>query len=180
MAAKLTEFLLQEGLRQDASIHATASQLGTKIGLFMVFAAFVFTAESAIAGANGTFGFSLPHWGLAIALLLALAGIVLLIRCAFLEDYKYPAILPELRTQANTFIGLSEIRDLPEEEKLTRFQGKFVESLARCVDANFKLTARIGQDLERASWLIAGSVGLLFASLLWALGKQMFTFFRTC
>jgi hypothetical protein len=96
-------FLLQEGLRQDALIHATSSQLETKIGLFMVFAAFVFTAESTLAGTGGVLGFKLPYWCVGGALLLSLAGIAMLIRCAFLEDYKSPAVLRELRKQANIF-----------------------------------------------------------------------------
>jgi hypothetical protein len=173
-------FLLQEGLRQDALIHANSSQLGTKIGLFMVFAAFVFTAESTLAGTSGIFGFKLPHWGVGGALLLSLAGIVMLIRCAFLEDYKYPAVLRELREQANIFFKLPGIQELPEEDKTERFQGKFVDSLARCIDTNFDLNVRIGKNLQRASWFIGGSVFCLFASLLWVLGKNALTVFQSC
>jgi hypothetical protein len=124
----------------------------------MVFAAFVFTAESTIAGATAVFGVTLPHWGVAGALVLSLAGVGMLIRCAFLESYKYPPALPGLREQAHAFFGTAVIIELPEEARMEKFEGKYVDSLSRCIDANFKLTARIGKDLERASWLIADAV----------------------
>jgi hypothetical protein len=75
----LRVFLLQEGLRQDALIHNVSSQLGTKNGLFMVFAAFVFSAEAALAGMSTTVGFTMPHWAIGCALLLSLAGIGVLL-----------------------------------------------------------------------------------------------------
>jgi hypothetical protein len=75
-----------------------------------------------------------------------------------LESYKYPPALPGLREQAHAFFGTAVIIELPEEARMEKFEGKYVDSLSRCIDANFKLTARIGKDLERASWLIADAV----------------------
>jgi hypothetical protein len=169
-------FLLQEGFRQDALMWDMATQLGTKNGLFMVFAAFIFTAESTLAGISGTIGVKIPQLGLVIALFLALIGIGILLRCAFLEKYKMPPALPELREQAARFFDLVDIKRFSEEERMTQFQGKFINSLSRSVSANFEVNKRIAKNLECASWLIAGSVSCLLLGLLWSVGEPAITF----
>ena len=45
----------------------------------MVFAAFIFTAESAFANLGTSLGLNLPHWPLIVSLILALAGIAILL-----------------------------------------------------------------------------------------------------
>jgi hypothetical protein len=171
-------FLLEEGFRQDALIHDIASQLGTKNGLFMVFAAFVFTAESSLAGIGNTIGVNIPIFGLGLALLLSLIGIGFLLRSAFLEKYHMPPALPDLRRQAETFFSLVDVRVLPEEERMNQFRGKFVNSLTRSIAGNFEVNKRIAKNLEWASWFVAISVGCLLLGLMWSLGDYAVTFLR--
>ena len=166
-------FMLQEGLRQDALIHNTASQLSTKSGLFMIFAAFVFTAESTLATVGTTFGIHLPHWPLAVALILALAGIGVLLWSARLQSYRMPPILPVLRIESESFFNLSDIRNLPEEEQMQRFGQKFVNSLTRSIKENFEANRRISGSLVIASGFVGASLSCLLLSLLWTVGSYL-------
>lgn len=170
-------FMLQEGFRQDAMIHSFAAQLGTKTGLFMVFAAFVFTAESTLATVSSSFGLALPSWAWGWSLSLSLCGIVVLLRASRLEKYRLPPILPLLREQAQKFFALDDIKKLPEGEQMEKFQEKFVNSLSRCVRDNFEVNARISKNMEIASYLIAASVICLLGCLLWILGHSAVTLF---
>jgi hypothetical protein len=63
---------------------------------------------------------------------------------------------------------------------MQRFQSKFVDSLARCIDTNFNLNVRIGNNLQHASWFIAGSIACLFIGLLWVLGESALNVFLSC
>jgi hypothetical protein len=167
------KFLLEEGLRQDALILNTSSQLGTKSGLFMVFAAFIFTAESTFATLGNTLGLSLPHWPLLVSLILALAGIAVLLWSARLLDYRMPPILSNLRTQSEEFFALPDIKDLSEPEKMQRLEDKFVNSLARSIEENFEANKKISRNLTVASNLVGASLSCLVLSLLWAAGKYL-------
>jgi hypothetical protein len=170
-------FMLQEGLRQDALIHNTASQLNTKSGLFMVFAAFVFTAESTLATVGTTFGLHLPPWPLAVALILALTGIGILLWSARLQSYRMPPILPILRIESESFFNLPDIRSLSEEEQMQRFGQKFVNSLMRSIKENFEANRRISRSLVVASGFVGASLSCLFLSLLWILGSYLLSVF---
>ena len=161
--------MLQEGLRQDALLHAIAGQLSTKTGLFMVFAAFVFTAESSIASVGSVFGVRLTRVGWVGALLLSLCSILALLRCAFLEKYSTPPILSRLREQTDKFLELSDIKRLPEDQQLERFKEKFLNSLERSIVDNFESNARISRNLDFASWFVFFSVMWLFGALIWAI-----------
>ncbi len=166
------KFLLQEGLRQDSLVHSTASQLGTKSGLFMVFAAFIFTAESSFAGLGTAVGFNLPRWPLLVALILALLAIGVLLWSSRLLSYRMPPILPELRQQSERFFNLSDIKRLPENEQMDRLEEKFVNSLTRSVTENFRANSRISKSLLAASVLISLSLSCLFLSLIWAVAQH--------
>jgi hypothetical protein len=161
--------MLREGLRQDALVHSTSSQLGTKNGLFMVFVACIFTAESTFANLGTTLGLQLPHWPLVVSLVLALAGIVTLLWSARLLSYRMPPVLSVLRTESETFFQLADIRDLPEEEQMRKLEAKFVNSLTRSIDENFEANREISKILEIASALVGGSLSFLFLSLLYSL-----------
>jgi hypothetical protein len=178
MAGKLLgKFLLQEGLRQDSLVHNTSSQLSTKSGLFMVFAAFIFTAESTLAGFGSTLGLHLPYWPLVIALILALAGIGILLWSARLQNFRMPPVLSTLRFESQRFIQLPDIKDLPEEEQMARLDEKFVNSLARSIAENFEANRRIAGSLAYASALIAISLSCLLLSLLWTVSKHLLSAF---
>jgi uncharacterized membrane protein YbhN (UPF0104 family) len=167
------KFLLEEGLRQDALILNTSSQLGTKSGLFMVFAAFIFTAESTFVSLGNTLGLSLPHWPLFVSLILAMAGIAVLLWSARLLNYRMPPILSNLRAQAEEFFALPDIKNLPEAEKMQRLEDKFVNSLARSIEENFEANKKISRNLSVASGLVGASLSCLVLSLLWAAGKYL-------
>jgi hypothetical protein len=167
MSKTFKEFMLEEGIRQDALIHNVSGQLGTKTGLYMVFAAFVFTAESTLASTGSAIGWQPLKVALWAATIFSLAGIAVLLRSAFLEKYEMPPILPRLAEQSQKFFELPDIKNLPEEQKMAEFQGKFVNSLSRSIKANFSANDKISRNLEWASWLIAASVGSLFVSLAW-------------
>ncbi|HWH58611.1 MAG TPA: hypothetical protein VN682_13345 [Terriglobales bacterium] len=162
-------FLLQEGLRQDAMIHNMAAQLGTKNGLLMVFAAFVFAAESAFVIVSLMFGLQLPRWGWGGALMLCLISIGVLLRSIWLEKYRLPPVLPLLREQAEQFVDYADIQLLPHERQLERFQEKFLNSISRCVRDNFQVNAKIHNNIEVACWLIVASVICTAGCLFWIL-----------
>jgi hypothetical protein len=161
------DFLLQEGLRQDALVHSTASQLGTKVGLFMVFAAFIFTAESTLAGLGTNAGLHIPSWSLDVSLVLALSGIGVLLWSARLKNYRMPPVLSVLRNESERFFQLVDIKGLPEVEQMERFNEKFINSLTRSIDENFSANRRIAHALEIAVILIGLSLACLLCSLLW-------------
>jgi hypothetical protein len=174
MSSKLFgKFLLQEGLRQDALVHSTSSQLGTKSGLFMVFAAFIFTAESTFASLGTTLGLHIPHWPLVVSLILALVGIVVLLWSARLLSYRMPPILPTLRTQSESFLNLPDIKGLPEDEQMYKLEEKFVNSLTRSIKENFDANRRISNNLALASGFVGASLSCLFLSLLWTAGSYL-------
>jgi len=178
MSAKFYDnFMLQEGLRQDAAINATAAQLASKNGLFMVFAAFVFTAEATLASVGSRFGLELPRWGWGVSLMLSLVGIIVLLYSAKLEKYRLPPILPLLREQAEQFFSLPDIKQLPDGVKMEKFQEKFLNSISRSVRDNFDVNTRIARNLEYASYLIGASVLCLLGALLWILANSAVTFF---
>jgi hypothetical protein len=163
------KFMLQEGLRQDALLHSISSQLGTKNGLFMVFAAFIFTAESTFANLGATLGLQLPHWPLVVSLVLALAGIVTLLWSAHLLSYRMPPVLSVLRTESESFFQLPDIKGLSEEEQMQELEAKFVSSLSRSIDENFDANREISKILGFASALVGGSLSFLLISLLYSL-----------
>lgn len=167
MSKPFKEFLLEEGIRQDALIHNVSGQLGTKTGLYMVFGAFVFTAESTLASTGTAIGWQPLKAALWAATIFSLIGIAVLLRSAFLEKYEMPPILPNLAEQSKKFFELPDIKKLSEEEQMSEFQSKFVNSLSRSIKANFSANDRISRNLEWASWLIAASIGSLFVSLAW-------------
>jgi hypothetical protein len=163
------KFMLQEGLRQDALVNSVSSQLGTKNGLFMVFAAFIFTAESTFANLGATLGLQLPHWPLVVSLVLALAGIVTLLWSAHLLSYRMPPVLSVLRTESEAFFQLSGIKNLSGEEQMQRLEAKFVNSLTRSIDENFEANREISKILGFASALVGASLSFLLVSLLYSL-----------
>lgn len=166
MSAKpLQEFYLKEGLRQDALINSISTQLATKSGLFMVFAAFVFTAESTLL--NPAIGIAMPLWAIVISLLFALAGIVALLWSARLKSFKMPPILPEMIEQAQKFLDFPEIKALSEEEQTRKFESVFLQSLERSIRRNFDVNAKVAKTIDVASWLIGISVSWLFLVFLW-------------
>jgi hypothetical protein len=166
-------FILQEGLRQDALVHNVGSQLGTKNGLFMVFAAFIFTAESTLVGAAPGLGLQLPHWPLAVSLVLALVGIGILLWSARLQSYRMPPVLAELRSQSEKFFELADIKGLPEEEQMDRLGKKFSNSLARSITENQDANRRIAKNLQTASVFVGLSLACLFGSLAWTAGRLL-------
>lgn len=167
MGKTFKEFMLEEGLRQDALVHNVAGQLGTKTGLYMVFAAFIFGTLSTIAVTADKAPWRIWTAGIWIAAMVALAGIAALLRCSFMEKYRMPPILPRLNTQAKEFFSLRAVRDLPEERKQEEFLQKFTNSLSRSIEDNFNANARITKQLDWASRLIAISMVALLASLLY-------------
>ncbi len=169
-----SRFLMQEGIRQDRLIHDTSSYLGTKNGLFMVFTAFMFTAESALVNSGGALGLYLPRWPLVISLIFSLAGIAVLLWSARLVSYRMPPILPALRTQSEKFFDLPAIKHLPEEEQMWRLEDKFVNSLTRSIEENFEANKKISQGLTIASWMVGVSLSCLVLSLLWTAGSHAF------
>jgi len=178
MANKLFgKFMLQEGIRQDALVNSTSSQLGTKSGLFMVFAAFIFTAESTFAGLGTTLGLMLPRWPLVVSLVLAMAGIGVLLWSARLQSYRMPPILPALREQSEKFFGLPDIKGLPEEEQMRKLEEKFVNSLTRSINENFEANRRVSASLVAASACVGASLSCLFLSLLWIVGRYLLCVF---
>jgi len=175
MAGKLFgKFILQEGLRQDALVHSIGSQLGTKNGLFMVFAAFIFTAESTLANCAVALGLHLPHWPLVLSLILALTGIVVLLWSARLQSYRMPPVLAQLRSQSEEFFGLADIKGLSEEDQMDKFGEKFTNSLARSIAENYDTNRRIAQNLQTASVSVGLSLICLFASLAWTAGRMLY------
>lgn len=163
----LNSFLLQEGLRQDAVINDTASQLTTKNGLFMVFAAFVFTAESTLASNGKVFGYHMPNWALIGPLVLSLISILLLVGAALIHKYKEPPILPDLRTQAEKFFQLAEVRNLPETEQMAQMEIKFLNSLTRSIEHNHNLNGEISEKLKEATWFVGASILWLGGLVVW-------------
>lgn len=178
MTKTLSEFLFNEGLRQDALIHSVSGQLGTKTGLYMVFAAFIFGTLSTIAATADKAPWKIWTVGIWIAAMFALAGIAALLRCSFMEKYRTPPILPRLRTQAEEFFSLRAVKDLPEERKQEEFLQKFTNSLSRSIEDNFNANARIANQLDWASRLIAISMAVLLASLLYFPLIHAFQWFR--
>jgi len=167
MAKAFKEFLLNEGFRQDALIHSVSSQLGTKTGLHLVFAAFIFGSLSTVASLADAAPWRVWVPGVWVAAMLSLVSIAVLLRCAFLEKYRMPPILPRLKSQAETFFSLNAVKGLGEECKLEEFLEKFSNSLGRSIEDNFNVNARIAVHLERASLLLAVSMALVLASLLY-------------
>ena len=174
MEDKVKDFLFQEGLRQDSLIHGLASQLGTKAGLYMVFAAFVFTAETTLLQVGDKIGFQASRPLLTLALLCSLIGILVLLRSVLIEDYKTPPVLPKLQAQSTSY--LSTLTGVPEEEKITRLKGKFMNSLSRSIAHNYEMNHRIATNLQWASWFIGGSIVSVLLALLWGLGRWLLCF----
>lgn len=162
-------FLLKEGLRQDAMIHNMAARLGTKNGLLMVFAAFIFAAESAFVIVSLMFGLQLPRWSWGGSLMLCLASIGVLLRSIWLEKYRIPPVLPLLREQADQYFSFPDIQQLSDERQMEKFQEKFVNSISRCVRDNFQVNAKIHKNIEIACWLIIASVLCIAGCLIWIL-----------
>ena len=170
MPSKLfKDFLLREGLRQDAMIHMMAGQLGSKTTLMMIFAAFVFAAESTFVIVSLVFGLQLPKWGWGGALFLSLASIGVLLRTPWLEKYRIPPVLPLLRDQAENFFAFEDIKQLADDKQMEKFQDKFTNSLSRCVRDNFQTNRQISRNMEAASLLIAASIVCLLGCLIWVL-----------
>jgi hypothetical protein len=155
MNAKLNEFFLSEGVRQDALIHNLASQLGTKTGLYMVFAGFVFTAEASLLKELE----SLVHASkvlLISAIVLSLIAIVILLSAAFIQDYKTPPILGQLREQSESY--LRSLGEMSDDDQVDKIKEKFINSLARSIDHNYGMNQTIAQYLEKASLFIGLSI----------------------
>lgn len=163
------DFLLQEGLRQDAMIHKMAGQLGSKARLMMIFAAFVFAAESTFVIVSLVFGLQLPKWGWGGALFLSLASIGVLLRSPWLEKYRIPPVLPLLREQAEDFFTLDDLKQLTDDKQMEKFRDKFTNSLSRCIRDNFQANTRISRNMEVAALLIAASIVCLLGCLIWVL-----------
>jgi len=176
MNEKINDFMLQEGVRQDSLIHALASQLGTKAGLYMVFAAFVFTAETSLLQIGEKLGFQTSRPLLVLALLFALAGILVLLASIVMLDYKTPPVLPKLQRQTKVYIARLTNIYVPQSEQMERIKGKFVDSLSRSIEHNYQMNHKIGTYLERASWLVGLSILSVLVSLLWGLGRWLLCF----
>jgi hypothetical protein len=177
MDGKLKDFVFQEGLRQDAVIHDLASQLGTKAGLYMVFAAFVFSAEATLSQASQSLGLAVPKPLLALSLLLSLTAIVVLLRAVVIQDYKTPPILPKLELQTEKYMESLKQEKLSEYEKLERLRAKFVNSLGRSIEHNFNLNHKIAAGLTWASRIIGSSIATVLIALSWGVIRWTYLFF---
>ncbi|MHB8502097.1 MAG: hypothetical protein ACYDHE_14295 [Candidatus Acidiferrales bacterium] len=177
MEDKLRDFIFQEGLRQDSVIHGLASQLGTKAGLYMVFAGFVFSAEATLVQAGQNLGLPVPKPLLGLSLFLSLVAIVVLLRSVFIQDYKTPPILPKLESQSETYLESLRNENLSEEEKLQRLRAKFTRSLGRSIAHNFELNRKIAVNLEWASRIVASSILTVLVAVVWGLARWTYLFF---
>jgi hypothetical protein len=164
MNAKLNDFFLGEGIRQDALIHDLASQLGTKTGLYMVFAGFVFTAETALLKELDPLGLHASKVLLISAIVLSLIAIVILLSAAFVQDYKTPPILAQLREQSELY--LNSLGAISHDEQLNSIKEKFINSLARSIDHNYGMNQTIAQFLEKASLFIGLSIFCVLVAVL--------------
>jgi hypothetical protein len=169
MESKLRDFLFAEGLRQDSLIHSIASALGTKAGLYMVFAAFVFSAEAALSQAGQSLGLLVPKPLLIVSLLLSLTAIVVLLQAVAIKGYKTPPTLPNLQAQAEQYLGSTKDGKLSEDEKFQEIRTLFVASLSRSIGHNVALNEKIAVGLEWASKFIVASVVTVLVALLWGI-----------
>jgi len=173
METKLRDFLFDEGLRQDSLVHSIASALGTKAGLYMVFAAFVFSAEAALSQAGESLGLLVPKSLLIVSLLLSLTAIIILLRAVAVQGYKTPPMLPNLEAQTEEYLGSTKDGKLSEDEKLEEIRTQFVKSLSRSIGHNVGLNDKIAGGLELASKLIGVSIVTVFLALLWGIIRLM-------
>jgi len=177
MEDKLKNFIFEEGLRQDSVIHGTASQLGTKAGLYMVFSGFVFSAEATLIQASQSLGIFISKPLLGLSLLLSLVATMMLLRSVFIRDYKTPPVLPKLQSQAETYLESLKDQNLSEDEQLDRLRSKFINSLGRSISHNFDLNTKIALNLEWASKVISASIFTVLVAVLWGLSRLMCSFF---
>jgi len=156
--AELIDLVLNEAMRQDSLVHQWATALGTKAALYMVFAGFVFTAETEIVKlASGPVARAI----LCAALFLSLLGVIPLLSASFLYLYKKPLRPTKLRERFMELETLLIKEKVPEEDRILTFKDKLANSYSRCVDENSDINEKIANKLEWAALLLGLSIGAL-------------------
>jgi hypothetical protein len=155
-SAALTELILDESKRQDGLMHEWSSSLGTKTALYMVFVAFIFSAETAFLQlAKGPIAAA----ALSLAMFFSLLAVIPLLFASFLYRYRKPPRPERFRQQCIEYYD--SLTRLTEDERVLRIKGKLINSFSRCVDENYGLNERIANNLRLSSVLICVAVILL-------------------
>lgn len=162
----LIDFVVDEARRQDDLVHGVGAQLGTKTGLYMVFAAFVFSAEATLAQVGSAIGWERHPSLLAGSLFFSLVAILFLVWAALMRKYRMPPLALRFREQCEEFDQKFAAQGLVDDAKLRVIKERFANSLGRSVLQNFGVNEAISRRLTWASSCLAASVTCLLVSFL--------------
>lgn len=165
-----TGYVLAECLRQVSMLEATASALGTKASLYMVFAAFVFTGEVQLAH-NSALAVNRVLSG--VAMICCLISVLCLLRSSSLREWGMPPRAATFRDESAAHFARLLASGKSDEEALLVLQEKYINSLARSIEKNHDANTKTVRMLSYASGLLLLSVSCLLFSAVLALSPAV-------
>jgi hypothetical protein len=164
-----TDYILDESLRQLSTMDSVASTLTTKSSLYMVFAAFIFTAEIGLVTGKPQI-FSGVNYPLSfVAIVFSLVSILFLLSSASLREWGMPPRAEKFRDESEKHFAHLVSKGDTEQGALLKLKTKYINSLARSVEKNHAANAKTAAMLVYASRSLLLSIVLLLSSMVFPL-----------
>jgi len=167
MREELADLLLTEAKRQDGFVHDTAARLTTKIGLYLVFCAFIFNGETSLINLSSKSSVGVREPFVVTALALVFFSILILLRAASIQSTRFPPLIERMREQFQEMDTKYKATGKSKEESISGLKGKLMNSLSRCIQDNHERNQRVSKQIKVSSILLGLSVLCLILSVKW-------------